>query len=67
MLYRRFGFTVSKSFQDVLAKNQLKASGYQSAHEYSPERVGLERKRILSEYQDIFEQFGFDRETRGRH
>ena len=67
MLYRRFGFTVSKSFQDVLARNQLKASGYQSGHEYSPERVGLERKRILSEYQDIFEQFGFDRETRGRH
>ncbi|MBI5593959.1 MAG: sulfotransferase [Deltaproteobacteria bacterium] len=65
-LYHRFGFAISKPFQNELEKNQQKASGYQSRHEYSPEKVGLEQKRILSEFRDIFEQFAFDRETDGR-
>jgi omega-hydroxy-beta-dihydromenaquinone-9 sulfotransferase len=65
-LYDRFGFAISRPFQDELKKNQRKASGYQSRHDYSPEKVGLDRKKILSEFQDIFERFGFDRETGSR-
>ena len=65
-LYDRFGFCISKSFRDELKKNQQKASGYQSRHEYSPEKVGLDQNRILSEFKDIFEQFDFDRESGSR-
>lgn len=65
-LYNRFGFTISKPFQNTLIKNQRNASGYQSHHAYSPEKVGLEREKILLEFQDIFEQFGFDREITGQ-
>jgi hypothetical protein len=61
-LYGRSGFAISKPFEDELAHKQQKASGYQSRHEYSPEKVGLERNRILSEFPDIFERFAFDRE-----
>jgi omega-hydroxy-beta-dihydromenaquinone-9 sulfotransferase len=65
-LYNRFGFTISKPFKDELIKNQQNSSGYQSQHEYSPEKAGLEREKILFEYQDIFDRFAFDREITSR-
>ena len=62
-LYGRFQFAVSRSFQIELTKNQQKASGYQSNHTYSPEKIGLDREYILSEYQDIFKYLALDTES----
>jgi omega-hydroxy-beta-dihydromenaquinone-9 sulfotransferase len=63
ILYDRFKFAVSQSFQIELTKSQQKASCYQSNHTYSPEIIGLEREYIFIEYQDIFEYLALDIES----
>lgn len=59
-IYIRFGFTFSKSFEVILNSFQKEASSYRSYHQYSLEKVGLDREKILYEFKDIFDSFSCD-------
>jgi hypothetical protein len=59
-LYQRFGFELSPAYAQSLHQAAVQARRFQSRHHYSLEQAGLSRERILSEYQDIFDRFGFD-------
>ena len=59
-LYARFGFALSETYAATLARERARAKTYRSAHEYSLEQFGLTRERVMTDYRDIFERFGFD-------
>ena len=62
-IYRRLGFEIGPAFVRVLREAAERARHYHSRHRYSLEQVGLTRERIVVEFADVFERFGFD--TRG--
>ncbi|MEA3407801.1 MAG: sulfotransferase [Chloroflexota bacterium] len=67
-IYARFGFELGPAFARVLRAETEKARRYNSGHKYSLQEVGLSREQIVSDYEDIFERFGFDtRETEEEH
>lgn len=59
-LYERFGFNMHPRFRQVLQEEAEKARQYKSQHVYSLEQTGLTREKVVSDYKDIFERFGFD-------
>lgn len=59
-IYDRFGFEMTPRFAQVLREEAEKARHHESDHEYSLEEMGLTRQQIVSEYEDIFDRFGFD-------
>jgi hypothetical protein len=61
-IYENFGFRISRGFGRVLEAEAEEARRYQSRHEYSLEAFGLSRERILDEYQEVFQRYGFDTE-----
>jgi hypothetical protein len=61
-IYDNFGFRISRSFGRVLQEEAEEARRYQSRHEYSLEAFGLSRDRILDEYHEVFQRYGFDKE-----
>jgi hypothetical protein len=61
--YRGLGFEIGPAFARILRETAEEARSYRSRHRYSLEQVGLTRERIVAEFADVFERFGFD--TRG--
>jgi hypothetical protein len=59
-LYRHFGFELHPAFARALHQAGLKARRFESRHHYSLEQTGLSRERILAEYGEVFDHFGFD-------
>jgi hypothetical protein len=64
-IYLRLGFNMSGVFHDFLADESEKAKRYKSKHDYSLEQYGLSKEQIVSDFQPVFERFGFA-ETTGR-
>lgn len=60
-IYARFGFDMSSAFAEVLRAEAVAAGRFSSRHEYSLGKLGLTRKQIVTEFQDIFDRFGFNR------
>jgi len=60
-IYGHFGFEIPPVFAPVLDEAQQRAAGYQSAHQYTLERMGLTRERIFSKFNKTFDEFGFSR------
>jgi hypothetical protein len=61
-IYDSFGFPLSTGFGRVLQAEAEESRQYRSRHEYSLEAFGLSRARILDEYEEVFQRFGFDME-----
>lgn len=61
-IYQRIGLPISMDFERVFQREADKARAYRSRHDYSLEKLGLDREQILEEFQDIFQRFGFDTE-----
>lgn len=59
-IYNRFGFDLSTAYNRVLQSQAQKARRYRSRHQYTLEQTGLTRQRILDEYAEIFDRFGFE-------
>ena len=59
-LYKRFGLNISPSFQVQLKIEDEKSRNFKSNHVYSLEDFSLTPERILEEYSDIFEYYGFN-------
>lgn len=62
-IYERFGFEMSSAFAQVLRAEAAGARRFSSRHQYSLEKLGLTREQVVTEFQDIFDRFGFDRAT----
>jgi hypothetical protein len=58
-LYDRLGFDVGPEFADELRRASDRAGAYRSRHAYDLESLGLDRQRIIEEFADVFERFGF--------
>jgi len=61
-LYQRFGFKAEPAYRRTLEEEDRKARGFRSEHAYRMEEIGLDPVRIVREYRDIFERYGFDTE-----
>jgi hypothetical protein len=59
-LYEKFGYELGEEFAAALAEADQKQREFRSTHQYSLEQFGLDREQILTDFQDIFERFGFD-------
>lgn len=64
-LYERFRFNLLPRYHQVLQDEMQKARKYKSQHQYSIEQFGLTHEQIISDYGDIFDQFGFHTEGLG--
>jgi hypothetical protein len=58
-IYKRFGFEISPSFENSLKASVLKARQYKSTHEYSLEDMGMNHRKIATEFRDIFQRHHF--------
>ena len=66
MIYDRFGFKMAPEFAAVLSAETARSRRYKSRHRYVLHELGLSREMILSEFQSIFDRFGFD-QTVGKY
>lgn len=62
-LYKHFGFELSDEYLEVLQEEAGKAKKYESKHEYSLEEFGLTEAKVVSDYEAIFKEFGFETKT----
>ncbi len=60
-LYDRFGLEVGPAFAEVLDAEREKALRYRSKHAYSLDQFDLTSDKLLEDYGDIFEHYGFDK------
>jgi hypothetical protein len=59
-IYERFGFAMHPDYAAVLAAESARSKSYKSRHQYSLNKLGLDRSLILDQYQSIFKNFEFD-------
>jgi len=59
-IYQRIGIPLAENFAKILQQEAEKVRFYRSRHDYTLESFGLDHERILEEFQDIFQRFGFD-------
>lgn len=59
-LYERFGLTVDSGYAQVLEEETRRSRNHVSHHTYSLSEMGLTRERIVAEYRDVFDRFGFE-------
>lgn len=62
-IYKKLGLPLSVDFAQILQQEAEQGDVYHSRHDYSLENLGLHREKILEEFQDIFQRFGFDTEV----
>ena len=59
-IYTTFSLQISQTYNLVLKNEVREARNYTSQHEYKLEDMGFTPELIITEYQDVFEFFGFD-------
>lgn len=62
-IYERFGLNVSPSYRAALSLDKIRSFTYRSRHRYAAEDFGISRDTIISLFQNIFEKFGFDKNS----
>jgi hypothetical protein len=68
LVYESLGFDLSEAFSRILEEEDIKAGGYESSHTYSLGQFQLTREQIVSDFDTVFERFGFDtKEGLGEH
>lgn len=58
-IYARLGLSVEPRFAAILRRESAKARLYRSVHEYVLEELGLSRQRLVAEFRDVLDRFGF--------
>lgn len=59
-IYDWLGMEMSPSFIDIVNAEVEKAAGYQSEHDYSTERMGINKAQIFETFQEVFSFYEFD-------
>ncbi len=60
-IYDHFGYEMSTHFEKEVGKIVRQASNFRSRHKYDLEEMGISREKVLSEFDEIFDRFGFDK------
>jgi hypothetical protein len=60
-IYDHFGYEMSTHFEKEVGKIVRQASNFRSRHKYDLEEMGISREKVLSEFVEIFDRFGFDK------
>jgi hypothetical protein len=63
--YVQFGYIESPGLEKIITDAILETGSYHSDHHYKYEEMGFSREEIVSEFEDIFERFKFDRRIPG--
>jgi hypothetical protein len=61
-IYDHFGYEIAPNFLETLNAEDHKATKYMSKHHYSLEKFNLSHDQILSDFDEIFDRFGFSRD-----
>ncbi len=61
-IYRCLGLEVSPRFAQALRRAELAQRQHVSAHAYSPETEGLDRRELRSRFADVIQRFRLDRD-----
>ena len=59
-IYAHFGYAIDADFEQLLAAVSGEARSYRSRHDYDLESLGLDRDRLVEEFADVIERFGFE-------
>lgn len=59
-IYEKFGYDLSEDFQRVLKPEDEKQRSFQSRHKYTLAQFDLTPEKILTDFEKVFEWFGFD-------
>jgi len=59
-IYKELNLDLGPDFADVLKTETETSRSYKSRHHYDLRSLGLSRAKILEEFKDIFDRFGFD-------
>jgi len=63
-IYKQFGFALTPEFEGRVDRAAAEMQRYRSRHEYSGDRYGVSRARMVADLRPVFDRFGFDtRET----
>jgi hypothetical protein len=58
-IYNQFGLDIGSEYELVLQEEAVKAQKYRSSHRYSLRSMGLNKRRILREFKNIYRQLQF--------
>lgn len=58
-IYAHFGFEIGPAYAEILQAETERARTYRSRHTYSLEGTGLTHEEIVTQFQDVFDRFGF--------
>lgn len=64
-VYSRLGIGMSEDFRQVLKAQAESVRSYSSGHDYSCRDGDVDPRQIANDFEDIFEEFGFDLGTAG--
>jgi omega-hydroxy-beta-dihydromenaquinone-9 sulfotransferase len=62
-VYKRLDMDVSTSYRTALSLDKIRSFAYRSRHHYASEDFGISRDTILSLFQNVLDQFGFDKKS----
>ncbi len=61
-IYERFGIPMTPAFEAFLSREQEKARSYKSKHKYTLADFNLTPEKILEDFRDVFERYGFEQD-----
>jgi len=64
-IYTHFAYRMSPDFERQIADIVKESNNFRSHHQYDLDNMGISRERILTEFSEIFDRFGFDRSLEG--
>ena len=59
-IYTRFGIELTAEYQKVLAEESDKAKHFKSSHQYSLEKMGINKADLIEEFDPTLHEFGLD-------
>ncbi len=65
LIYSHFGYKMSPEFEAQIVETVVKAKSFRSKHQYALDEMGISRDRVLQDFSQIFERFGFSTEIDG--
>jgi hypothetical protein len=59
-IYAHFGYEIDSNYERVLSERATASGDYRSRHDYDLKELGLDRAKLVEQFADVIERFGFD-------
>jgi hypothetical protein len=59
-IYQRFGLELSPTYEQILGREAEKAKRFKSKHKYSLSALGLDKKRLIKEFDVVKQRYDID-------